>query len=96
MSLHVSIPSTPELIPSAGPSSVTLTNTLVITSLPEPYLEVEVLDALQMHFSSYGQLYKWAPVRGLARVVLVYYLEEDAERAKEHCDNLVIGPFPDL
>ena len=94
MSLHVSIPSTPDLIPSAGPSTSGPTNTLVITSLPEPYLDPEVLGALQTHFLSYGQIYKWAPLRGLARVILVYYLEEDAERAKECCDNLVVGPFP--
>ncbi|KAH8100325.1 Calcipressin [Cristinia sonorae] len=96
MSLHVSIPPTPELVPSAGPSTIQSTNTLVIASLPEPYLAPEVLDALQIHFALYGQIYKWAPVRGLARVILVYYLEEDAEQAKAQCDNLVVGPFPDL
>ncbi|TCD63978.1 carbohydrate-binding module 1 protein [Steccherinum ochraceum] len=94
MSLHVSIPSTPELVTSEGPSSTQPTNTLVIAALPDPYLEPEVLDALHIHFAGYGQIYKWAPVRGLARVVLVYYLEEDAERAKESCDNLVVGPYP--
>ncbi|KAI0062072.1 Calcipressin [Artomyces pyxidatus] len=80
---------TPPEEPSS-PSSPTRTNTLVLTSLPEPYFHPIVMSALRDHFETYGEVHTWAPIRAFGRVILVYRSEEDAEEAKLHCDGIVI------
>ena len=71
------------------------TNTLVVTRLPTHFFEPIVQDALRSYFSTYGPLHTWAPLRGFARVLMVYFSEEDAEIAKECNDGLVFGEIGD-
>lgn len=80
-------PSTPELTASETPT-YSKTNTLVITSLPPSFFAPLVLEALRIHFESYGEIHTWAPLRAFARIMVVYYDEEAVELAKETCDNL--------
>lgn len=40
-------------------------------------------------------MHTWAPIKGLARIFLVYYSDEDAEIAKESNDGLVLGEMQD-
>ena len=95
--LSVSIPSSPGS--PTGPPSLTMssptsphrTNTLVITRLPPHFFEPIIQEALKSHFATYGPLHTWAPIRGFARVIMVYFSEEDAEMAKESNDGLVFG-----
>ncbi|KAI0689820.1 Calcipressin [Cytidiella melzeri] len=82
-------PSTPELTVSETPVSVR-TNTLVITSLPPSFFQPLVLEALRIHFESYGDVHTWAPLKAFARIFLIYYDEEAAELAKEACDNVYV------
>lgn len=82
-------PTTPELTASETPA-FTRTNTLVITSLPPSFFEPLVLEALRIHFESYGDVHTWAPLKAFARIFLIYYDEEAAELAKETCDNLYV------
>lgn len=82
-------PTTPELSTSETPA-VSRTNTLVVTSLPPSFFEPVVLEALKLHFESYGDVHTWAPLRAFARVFLIYYDEEAAELAKEACDSLYV------
>ncbi|CAL1703268.1 unnamed protein product [Somion occarium] len=86
----------PELSPSSSPTSANRTNTLVVASLPPPFFDALVLNALRDHFTSFGQLHTWAPLRSFARILLVYYSEHDAEIAKQSCDSLVVGPLPGI
>ena len=83
--------SSPELksVPLSEPES-TRTNTLVLASMPAPFFEAVVLEALQSHFESYGEIHTWAPLKAFARTIIVYYDEEAAELAKESCDSLFI------
>ncbi|TFK84018.1 Calcipressin [Polyporus arcularius HHB13444] len=84
-------PTSPPSLTTSSPVSPHRTNTLVITRLPPHFFEPIIQEALKSHFSTYGPLYAWAPIRGLARVILVYFSEEDAEMAKETNDGLIIG-----
>ena len=74
----------------SSPASPRRTNTLVITRLPPQFFEPIVQQALRSHFETYGPLYAWAPIKGLARVIMVYYSEVDAETAKESNDGLTL------
>lgn len=68
----------------------------MITQLPLEFFHPLVMEALKNHFKTFGEIHTWAPLSGFARIIVVYYLEHDAELAKEHCDNLTIGPLPNL
>ncbi|CAE6465921.1 unnamed protein product [Rhizoctonia solani] len=67
------------------------TNTLIIPSLPASFFEPLVLKALRDLFASYGHLHSWAPLRGLARIILVYWDNQNAEDAKIGTDGLTLG-----
>ncbi|THH08697.1 hypothetical protein EW145_g2517 [Phellinidium pouzarii] len=84
----ISVPPTPPL--SDTPPPVTHTNSLVVTGLSHAFFHPLVLDALRSHFSLYGEIYAWAPIRAFSRVILVYYNESDAENAKLSSDGLMI------
>lgn len=70
------------------------TNTVIITNLAPAYFEHTVQEALRHHFSLYGLIHTWAPLKAFRRVIVVYYMEDDAGRAKEACDYLVIAETP--
>ena len=84
-------PSPPSLTSNSGPPTPKRTNTLVITQLPETFFEAVVLDALRDHFTTYGPVYAWAPLRSFYRIIVVYHSEDDAEHAKDSCDRLIVG-----
>lgn len=97
MAIRVSIPSSPvqgspssSSAPSPTTATTSRTNTLVITSLPPSYFEHVVLEALHSHFTSYGEIHTWAPLKAFARIFVVYYDEDAAEKAKQSCDCLEI------
>lgn len=81
--LSISLPTTPRSTRAAQ-----RTNSLVVTGLPLAFFHPVILDVLRTHFSSYGEIYAWAPIRAFARVILVYYAEDDAESAKLGSDGL--------
>ncbi|CAE6344754.1 unnamed protein product [Rhizoctonia solani] len=67
------------------------TNTLIVPSLPASFFDPLVIQALRDLFASYGELHSWAPLRGLARIILVYWDERSAEDAKAGTDGLTLG-----
>ena len=83
--------SSPPSLTMSGPPSPQRTNTLVIARLPPHFFDPVIQEAFKSHFATFGPLHTWAPIRGLARVIMVYYSEEDAETAKESNDGLVFG-----
>lgn len=67
------------------------TNTLALL-LPHPFLfHPPILALLRAHYASYGNLHTWAPIRAFGRVILVYYTDDDAMRAKREGDRLEVG-----
>lgn len=54
-----------------------------------------IQEAFKSHFSTYGPLHTWAPIKGFARVIMVYFSEEDAEMAKESNDGIILGDTGD-
>lgn len=66
------------------------TNSLVVTNMPAAFFHPLVLEALRDYFSAFGEIYAWAPITAFARIILVYYSEEDAETAKLACDGVKI------
>ncbi|KZT11144.1 Calcipressin [Laetiporus sulphureus 93-53] len=85
----------PSLTSNSGTATPQRTNTLVIAQLPPTFFEAIVLDTLRRHFGTYGSIYAWAPLKSFARIILVYYSEDDAEQAKDACDRLLVGPSED-
>jgi hypothetical protein len=85
---HVIPNAMPPSPPSSPPHS---TNTLIVPSLPPSFFDPLVLHALRDLFTSYGQLHSWAPLRGLGRIILVYWDERNAEDAKLGTDGLSLG-----
>ncbi|KAH7928139.1 Calcipressin [Leucogyrophana mollusca] len=79
-------------IASTPARDVERTNSLVITQVPRSFFRPAILSALQDHFATYGDINQWVPIASFARIILVYYSEDSAERAKLNCDPLVIHP----
>ncbi|GBE82813.1 Calcipressin [Sparassis latifolia] len=86
---------TPPSPPSSHSASPTAdssrTNTLIITQLPAAFFAPAIQEALRDYFALYGAIHAWAPLKAFSRVLLVYYSEDDAERAKQSCDRLIVG-----
>ncbi|KAH8114220.1 Calcipressin [Phellopilus nigrolimitatus] len=91
--LMISPPPTPPL--SNTPPVGQRTNSLVVTGLTPAFFHPLVLDVLREHFAAYGEVYAWAPVRAFARVILVFYSDDDAESAKLGSDGLTIEATSD-
>lgn len=70
------------------------TNTLIIAQMPPEFFEPAVLAALRDHFSLFGAVHSWAPIRAFNRTILVYHSEDAAESAKLQCDNLELNIWP--
>ena len=86
--LSIEVPSTPPL--STSDNAPIRTNSLVIANLPTTFFHPSVLEALRSYFAAFGELYAWAPIKSFARIVLVFYEDDDAENAKVTTDGLVL------
>ncbi|WVR08482.1 hypothetical protein IAU60_005537 [Kwoniella sp. DSM 27419] len=87
----IDIPPPPELDPPQEP-----TNTLALLLPHQALFAPPVLQLLRDHYSSYGEIAHWAPVRAFGRAIVVFVREDDAERAKKEGDwlKLDLGPVP--
>ncbi|CED85127.1 Calcineurin-mediated signaling pathway inhibitor DSCR1 [Phaffia rhodozyma] len=82
----------PDLIESASLSKpIQQTNTLALL-LPHPFLfHPSILDLFRKYYGSFGKIHTWAPIKAFGRVLIVFYEEEDAMRAKREGDRLEVG-----
>lgn len=62
------------------------TNTLALLLPHLSLFATPILEILRDHYSTYGPLAHWAPVKGFGRVILVYEENDDAARAKKEGD----------
>ncbi len=58
------------------------TNTIIITSLSPPFFHPQIQKALRSHFEIFGEIHTWAPIRGLGRIIVVYFEDDCVEQAK--------------
>lgn len=49
-----------------------------------------MLDTLERHFQLFGSVHSWAPLPSFGRIMVVYYDEEDAERARQDFDSVAL------
>jgi hypothetical protein len=79
---------------SQSPPRSQKTNTITVTGLPRSFFHSVVLDVLRSHFATYGEINRWVPLPGFGRIIIVFYLEDSAESAKQNCDPVVFqGPL---
>ena len=45
-----------------------------------------MVSILKRHFQQFGRLHSWAPLPSFGRIMIVYYDDEDAERARQDFD----------
>ena len=68
------------------PSSLT-TNTLIVTGISRSFFQNPVMiSILERHFQLFGRVHSWAPLPSFGRIMVVYYDDEDAERARQDFD----------
>jgi len=68
-------------------SSSPMTNTLVVTGISRPFLQnPTMVSILERHFQLFGRVHSWVPLPNFGRIMVVYYDEEDAERARQDLD----------
>jgi calcipressin-2 len=66
------------------------TNTLALLLPHLALFEGPQLRLLKEHYSQFGQIVHWAPVRGFGRVIIVYATDEEAGTAKREGDRLFL------
>ncbi|GJJ11801.1 hypothetical protein Clacol_006039 [Clathrus columnatus] len=67
------------------------TNTLVVASLPIPFFHPAVLPILRGYFSRFGDLYAFAPVPSFKRIIIVFWEDDAAEKAKLSLNGRELG-----
>lgn len=73
------------------------TNTLALLLPHLALFETPIQALLKEHYSQYGEIVHWAPVKGFGRVIVVYRSEDDALQAKLKGDRLKLDiDLPDL
>lgn len=94
-----SIPPVPALSPSPGPDGGPVppgsktperTNTLALLLPHLSLFQPPSLRLLKEHYSSFGHIVHWAPVKGFGRVIIVYSTDEEAAHAKKEGDRLFL------
>lgn len=74
-----------------APEESERTNSLIIARVPTAFFQQpQLLDLLRDHFETFGEINQWAPMPSFTRIIVVFYHEEAAERAKRTCDPLVL------
>ena len=68
-------------------SSSPTTNTLVVTGISRFFFQnPPVISILERHFQHFGRIHSWVPLPSFGRIMVVYYDDHDAERAKQDFD----------
>jgi len=68
-----------------------MTNTLIITGIARSFFQNPVMiSILERHFQLFGHVHSWAPLPSFGRIMIVYYDEADAERARQDFDSTAL------
>ena len=64
-----------------------MTNTLIVTGISRSFFQnPTMVSILERHFQLFGRVHSWAPLPSFGRIMVVYFEEEDAERARQDFD----------
>ena len=64
-----------------------MTNTLIVTGISRSFFQnPTMISILERHFQLFGRVHSWAPLPSFGRIMVVYFEEEDAERARQDFD----------
>jgi len=64
-----------------------MTNTLVITGISRSFIQNSAMvSILERHFQLFGRVHSWVLLPNFGRIMVVYFDEEDAERARQDFD----------
>ncbi|KAF7327599.1 hypothetical protein MKEN_00339100 [Mycena kentingensis (nom. inval.)] len=66
------------------------TNTIALTGIPRPFFQPDLLDLLRDHFATYGKINRFVPLTTFNRIIVVFYEEQAAERAKITSDPILL------
>ena len=76
--------------PQGKPSSP-MTNTLIVTGISRSFFQnPTMVSILERHFQLFGRVHSWAPLPSFGRIMIVYYDEADAERARQDFDTTAL------
>jgi hypothetical protein len=84
------ITSPPSLVSDRATQEEDRTNTLALLLPHLSLFEPSSLRLLREHYSSFGEIVHWAPVKGFGRVIIVYASEDEAAFAKAEGDRLFL------
>ena len=73
--------------PTGQPLPPVKTNTLVVTGIHDCFKIPSGISTLEEHFKLFGPVHSWAPLPSFGRIMIVYYDDQDAERAKVYFDS---------
>jgi hypothetical protein len=76
--------------PSLISEDIEQTNTLALLLPHLALFESPQLRLLKEHYSQFGNIVHWAPVKGFGRVIIVYATDEEAALAKKEGDRLFL------
>jgi hypothetical protein len=76
--------------PSLISEDIEQTNTLALLLPHLALFEGPQLRLLKEHYSQFGNIVHWAPVKGFGRVIIVYATDEEAALAKKEGDRLFL------
>lgn len=72
-------------------SSSPTTNTLIVAGISRPFFQnPTMISILERHFQLFGHVHSWAPLPSFGRIMVVYYDDEDAERARQDFDTTAL------
>ena len=72
------------------PSS-TMTNTLIVAGIARSFFQNPVMvSILERHFQLFGHVHSWVLLPSFGRIMVVYYDEADAERARQDFDTTAL------
>jgi hypothetical protein len=75
------------MFPAGTKPTSPMTNTLVVTGISRSCFQNPVIvSTLERHFQLFGRVHSWAPLPSFGRIMVVYYDDEDAERARRDFD----------
>jgi hypothetical protein len=79
------------MLPTKQNTKPSTTNTLVVAGIFRTFFESPTMvSILERHFRLYGHVHSWAPLPSFGRIMVVYYDDHDAERARQDFDSTAV------
>ena len=71
--------------------SAPMTNTLIIAGISRSFFQnPSLISILERHFQLFGHVHSWVLLPSFGRIMVVYYDDQDAERARQDFDTTAL------